>query len=104
VNRAFGAEETQIVKLVALPELRPLSLRHRSTRVLRTAIVEGHLKPRDRIVEEEVSERLGVNRGPVREGLRKLEQEGLVATCPYRGTEVLGVSYEEVEQVLVPLD
>jgi hypothetical protein len=27
-----------------------------------------------------------------------------VATCPYRGTEVLGVSYEEVEQVLVPLD
>jgi DNA-binding GntR family transcriptional regulator len=71
--------------------------------VLRKEIVEGRLKPGDRIVEEDVSEQLKVSRGPVREALRQLEQEGLVVSFPYRGTEVLGVSQEEVEEILVPI-
>lgn len=86
-----------------LPVLAPSSLRHRVTDVLRTAIVGGRLRPGDRIVEEEVSEQLKVSRGPVREALRQLEQEGLVVSYPYRGTEVLGVSQEEVEEILVPI-
>ncbi len=88
---------------VVLPEMTHSSLRHRITNVLRKAIVEGRLNPGDRIVEEEVSEQLKVSRGPVREALRQLEQEGLVVIYPYRGTEVLGVSQEEVEEVLVPI-
>jgi DNA-binding GntR family transcriptional regulator len=91
------------VESVALPELAHASLRQRITTVLRRAIVEGRLKPGDRIVEEEVSEQLKVSRGPVREALRQLEQEGLVVSYPYRGTEVLGVSQEEVEEILVPI-
>ena len=39
----------------------------------------------------------------IREALRQLEQEGLVVSYPYRGTEVLGVSQDELEQVLVPI-
>jgi DNA-binding GntR family transcriptional regulator len=91
------------VESVALPELGHASLRQRITNVLRTAIVNGRLKPGDRIVEEEVSEQLKVSRGPVREALRQLEQEGLVISYPYRGTVVLGVSQEEVEEILVPI-
>lgn len=91
------------VESVALPELGHASLRQRITNVLRTAIVNGQLKPGDRIVEEEVSEQLKVSRGPVREALRQLEQEGLVISYPYRGTEVLGVSQEEVDEILVPI-
>lgn len=89
--------------LAALPELAPSSLRHRVTHLLREAIVGGQLRPGDRIVEEEVSEQLKVSRGPVREALRQLGQEGLVVSYPYRGTVVLGVSQEEVEEVLVPI-
>jgi DNA-binding GntR family transcriptional regulator len=91
------------VESVTLPELGHASLRQRITKVLRTAIVNGHLKPGDRIVEEEVSEQLKVSRGPVREALRQLEQEGLVISYPYRGTVVLGVSQQEVEEILVPI-
>jgi DNA-binding GntR family transcriptional regulator len=91
------------VEPVVLPELTPSSLRLRTTNVLRKAIVEGRLKPGDRIVEEEVSEQLKVSRGPVREALRQLEQEGLVVSFPYRGTEVVGVSQEEVDEILVPI-
>jgi DNA-binding GntR family transcriptional regulator len=91
------------VESVVLPEMTAASLRHRITNVLRKAIVEGRLKPGDRIVEEGVSEQLRVSRGPVREALRQLEQEGLVVSFPYRGTEVLGVSQEEVAEILVPI-
>ena len=86
-----------------LPEITHASLRHRVTSVLRTAIIGGRLQPGDRIIEEDVSEQLKVSRGPVREALRQLEQEGLVVTHPYRGTEVLGVSQEEVDEILVPI-
>lgn len=94
-----------MVKLASLhlPEMSPSSLRHRVTALLRQLIMSGQLQPGDRIVEEEVAEQLKVSRGPVREALRQLEQEGLVITYPYRGTEVLGISQEEINEVLVPI-
>ena len=70
---------------------------------LRDAIVQGELPPGARLLEEELSQRFEVSRGPVREALRQLEQEGLVASFPYRGSEVLGVSEEEVHRVLIPI-
>ncbi len=87
----------------SLPELAPASLRRRATEALRTAIVEGAMQPGDRLKEVEISEQLGVSRSTVREALRQLEHEGLVAQSPYRATEVLGVSQEEVIEVLVPI-
>jgi DNA-binding GntR family transcriptional regulator len=35
--------------------------------------------------------------------MRQLEQEGLAISYPYRATEVLGVSQEEIEEILVPI-
>ena len=86
-----------------LPALPPASLRRRASDVLRAAIVAGRLRPGDRLKEEELAAQLGVSRGPVREALRQLEHEGLVASLPYRATEVLGVSQEEIAEVLVPI-
>ena len=43
------------------------------------------------------------SRGPVREALRQLENEGLVMSFPYRGAVVLGVSDDEVQEVLIPI-
>lgn len=70
---------------------------------LRAEIVSGRLRPGDRLVEADLAESLGTSRAPVREALRQLEQEGLVASRPYAGTEVIGVTQPEVEEVLVPI-
>ncbi len=80
------------------------SRRHRVVVALRTAITAGQLRPGDRLLETDISTRMGISRAPVREALRQLEQEGLVISYPYRGTEVLGVSQEEVEEILVRSD
>ena len=70
---------------------------------LRTAIISGRFEPGDRLIESALSAELGTSRGPVREALRQLENEGLVASIPYRGAVVLGVSDEEVQEVLIPI-
>src|SRR5687768_14676367 len=49
---------------------------------LRDLIVQGSLAPGSRIVETEISERLGVSRTPVREALQRLQQEGYVIGAP----------------------
>lgn len=91
------------MSLDALPRISDDSRRHRVAAALRGEIVARRLRPGDRLVESDLSERMGVSRGPIREALRQLEHEGLVISSPYRGTEVLGVSQEEVEQVLIPI-
>jgi DNA-binding GntR family transcriptional regulator len=78
-------------------------MRRRATDVLRAAIVGGRLRPGDRLKEVDLSEQLGISRAPVREALRQLEHEGLVVSLPYRATEVLGISQEEIAEVLVPI-
>lgn len=88
---------------MGLPLLAHSSMRQRATDVLRAAIVSGQLRPGDRLKEAELSEQLGISRAPVREALRQLEHEGLVASLPYRATEVLGISQEEIAEVLVPI-
>lgn len=52
---------------------------------LRLAIVTGVLPPGSHLVEAELANRLAVSRGPVREVLTRLEHEGLIVNCPYRG-------------------
>ena len=86
-----------------LPRIDGRSRRHWVVDALREAIASGDLRPGDRLVEADIALQMGVSRAPVREALRQLEQEGLVISYPYRGTEVLGVSKEEVEEVLVPI-
>lgn len=71
--------------------------------ILRNAIITGTYEPGERLIEASLSTELGTSRGPVREALRHLENEGLVVSFPYRGAVVLGVSDEEVQEVLIPI-
>lgn len=66
---------------------------------VRAAILSGHFKAGQRLVERELCELIGVGRTSVREALRQLEAEGLVSTVAHRGPTVSTISYEEAEQL-----
>jgi DNA-binding GntR family transcriptional regulator len=73
-----------------------------STRVaahLREAILGGKLRPGDRIRQEEVAERFGASRLPVREALRILAAEGLTELEPHKGARVPRLTRREVEVI-----
>ncbi len=55
---------------------------------LRQAILAGQLKPNERLVEQEIAERMQTSRGPVRDGIKTLEAEGLIVRQPHRGAFV----------------
>jgi DNA-binding GntR family transcriptional regulator len=80
-----------------------LSLRQRVMADIRDAIINGHLKPGDKLRELEISQQMAVSRGPVREALRNLEALGLVVSSPYRETTVADVGKEEVVELLIPI-
>jgi len=66
-------------------------------RLILAAIREGLYKPGDRLREEEVAARFGMSRTPVREGLGRLQEKGLVEAASGRG---LAVSLLNMQQVL----
>lgn len=63
---------------------------------LRREIVEGELRPGQRLGEEWVAGRLGASRTPVREALHKLEADGLVVLRPHRGALVRPFDVDEL--------
>lgn len=67
---------------------------------LRKAIVEGNLKPGQRLMEVQLAEQLGVSRTPVREAIRKLELEGFVIMLPRKGAYVADMSVKDIIDVL----
>lgn len=66
---------------------------------IKKAIYGGALKPRERIIEEELARRLSCSRGPVREALRRLERDGLIVNVPRRGTFIRDISAESIDVV-----
>src|SRR5260370_19737114 len=79
----------------AKPE-RGVSASKRVEAHLRHAIHAGKLRPRQRIIEEDLAHELKVSRGPVREALLRLERDGLVVTTSRRGTFILDISLAEI--------
>lgn len=55
---------------------------------LRQEVLAGKLQPNAALREMEISERFGVSRGPVREALRQLTQQGLFVLEPNKGVRV----------------
>jgi len=67
---------------------------------LREAIMDGSLKPGERLMEVQLAQKLGVSRTPVREAIRKLELEGTVTMIPRKGAYVAEVSLKDISEVL----
>lgn len=66
------------------------------TERLRAAIVNGSLEPGSQLSEVELATTFGVSRGPVREALQRLVQEGLLLSEPHRGVFVPVLTDDDV--------
>lgn len=81
------------VKLDNYKPLREIVFEH-----LREAIINGKLRPGERLMEVQLADDMGVSRTPVREAIRKLELEGLVIMIPRRGAYVADLSIRDVAE------
>ncbi len=68
----------------------PLSFPEHVQAQLESEIIEGRLRPGERVTEEELAERIGVSRTPIREAMHVLETTGLLVRQRGRGTFVAG--------------
>lgn len=67
-------------------------------RRLRDEIISGKLEPSSRIIESNLAERYSVSRTPLREAVKRLEQERLVERLPQGGVLVAPISYQEATE------
>jgi DNA-binding GntR family transcriptional regulator len=84
---------------VSFPSLDSKTLRTDVTHVIREAILNGDLLPGQRINHVHIAEKLGTSRGPIREALGQLEEEGLIRNIPYKGTFVIEITPTYLEEV-----
>lgn len=66
---------------------------------LREEILRGEVAPGQALRQEELAERFGVSRLPVRDALLRLEAQGLVHVYPNRGAFVISLSADEVTEI-----
>jgi DNA-binding GntR family transcriptional regulator len=79
--------------------LAPKSLTESVVAALRDGIASGRLQPGVRLVEADLAAQMGISRAPVREALRQLEFEGLVAGRTRRGYVVRGLSNADMIEI-----
>jgi DNA-binding GntR family transcriptional regulator len=80
-------------------ELESFSLVDLAVSRLSRDILSGKSDPGERLVEEQLTRRLGISRAPLREALRLLAQQGLVEHVPRRGVRVATLSDRDVQEL-----
>lgn len=88
-----------MAKITSLGQIDNKSLRERVLDSLRTAIINGELKPGDTLIETDLAAQLGISRAPLREAINILSVEGLVETIPYHGTKVRKLARKDIEEL-----
>lgn len=66
---------------------------------IKSAVMHGALNAGDRVKEEEVAERLGVSRTPVRHALQKLTAQGFVEMLHHQGARVVDWSSQDLAEI-----
>lgn len=82
------------------PLERPASLAERAYVAIRERIATGALAPGERLTERGLAASLGVSPTPVREAIRRLEQEGLLSRPTARSLAVVEHSDEALHELL----
>ena len=68
-------------------------------KILAGRIIRGELEPGQRILEQTVSDEMGVSRSPVREAFLALEKQRLVEILPRRGASVAEMSQQDIQSL-----
>ncbi|WP_082735709.1 GntR family transcriptional regulator [Polycladidibacter stylochi] len=68
-------------------------------KMLIKAIETRELKPGNRLREAELAERFGVSRTPIREGLKRLEAQGLAVHEPNRGMVIPSLDHNQISEL-----
>ena len=82
--------------------LTPLNARNTSMVIadqIRDRIIDGSYSPGEQINEANVAAQLEISRGPVREALQRLNQEGLLVSYRNRGVFVVELSSDDVAEI-----
>ncbi|MGQ4273926.1 GntR family transcriptional regulator [Terrihabitans sp. B22-R8] len=66
---------------------------------LREMILSGELRPGEKVPEEQLCERFGVSRTPIREALKVLAAEGVLQILPHRGAVVSRITEEQINEL-----
>ena len=75
------------------------TLRENVADAIRMKILNHEVPMGARIIEQEIAAELGVSRGPVREALRQLEQEGLLEYTRNAGCSVKKITLEDIYEI-----
>ncbi len=66
---------------------------------LENMILTGVFQPRERLVELNLAEKLGVSRFWIRDAFKILETRGLIKVVPYKGAVVCDLDEQEIENI-----
>lgn len=84
----------------SLPKLKTKrTLAEQIYETLKKAIIELNLKPGELITEEDLSERLGVSRTPLRTAINKLIHEDLIVLIPGKGTFISELTNKQLQDI-----
>jgi DNA-binding GntR family transcriptional regulator len=75
------------------------TLQHQAYDFVKARIMSMEYKPGQYVTDSEVAEALDISRTPVREALRRLEQEGLLINQARRGWKVYTLSLEDIHDI-----
>lgn len=75
------------------------TLKANVTDLIREAIIRGDLPANSVLNQAQIAEQLGTSRGPVREALGRLEQEGLIKNVPYKGVVITSLTPQYVKEL-----
>src|ERR1044072_8854038 len=78
----------------------PPSMVQLATEALMRMLLGGTLRPGDRVVENQLTQELGVSRPPLREAMRVLEQQGLITQLPRRGAFVTQLTLHDIYEIV----
>ncbi len=90
--RYIGFMKKDIIK-----PIKRLSFRDEVYQTLKKSIITLELHPEERLNDKKLAEKFGISRTPVREALKRLEDEGLVESLPGSSTRVAPLKLEEAK-------
>jgi GntR family transcriptional regulator of gluconate operon len=83
----------------ALERIKRTSISESAYRAIREGIVSRRFAPGEQLIEARLAAELEISRGPVREALARLRDEGLLVDEPHRGAYVRSFTLEDIVDI-----